>query len=463
MNTVRKGDLFEEQAFKIIQSAIADKRLGLHSDCCRTFQKKPYYSSAREGNIIFDMSIEVWPPDADRCHLLYLIECKDYSGTVPVSDIEEFIAKMQQVAGYFVKGVFMTTGDVQQGGLNLLKNKNMMLIKVDAGNPSFMLYHISRNQQEHNIDRPVGDLNEHLEKLAEIRNLYEHGSDTIADWDAVIESLLRSELNASINWEQPGEKAEGLEFLSKKIISDLTVQLLDEFDPLMVRHGLPLGMERFISFLNETYGLRFVTTKMFTKKRAGLNGYYDQKKRTIHINPELEDTNLFAFVCAHEIAHFFLHKNLSISQFRYDNQENSKYDPISRKFLLEKEKHWIEWQANYFASCLLMPQRSLLWQLVKWQEKEGISKKGFIWLDEQPCNIRDYKVAITQMAYIFLVSRTILEFRMADLNLIKYKSRRGYNAYSLFGNMRRPKTLAEVLRHWERKHLEQVEAHDEEI
>src|ERR1700722_3450452 len=121
MNTVKKGDLFEERSFEIIKAAIIDKRLGLDPGCCKVFRKPAYYSKDREGNIIFDQSIEVWPPNADRCHLLYLCENKDYKGSVPVNDIEEFLYKIQQVAGHYVKGVFITTGDVQQGGLTLLR------------------------------------------------------------------------------------------------------------------------------------------------------------------------------------------------------------------------------------------------------------------------------------------------------------------------------------------------------
>ena len=56
--------------------------------------------------------------------------------------------------------------------------------------------------------------------------------------------------------------------------------------------------------------------------------------------------NQFAFICAHEIGYFFLHEKLRMSQAYYDAQEDSKYDPQTRKHFFEKEKHWIEWQAK---------------------------------------------------------------------------------------------------------------------
>ncbi|MGN6637397.1 MAG: hypothetical protein ACTHJ8_00685 [Mucilaginibacter sp.] len=88
MNTVKKGSLFENRSYEILKAAIFDKRLGLDPDCCKIYQQKGYYSKDREADIIFDLSIEVWPPNASRCHFLYLIECKDYNGTVPPGDIE---------------------------------------------------------------------------------------------------------------------------------------------------------------------------------------------------------------------------------------------------------------------------------------------------------------------------------------------------------------------------------------
>lgn len=444
MNTVKRGDLFEKRSFEIITSALKEQRLGIHSDCCRVYRKQSYYSRLRESNIVFDLSIEVWPPNAERFHLLYLIECKDYSGLVPVSDIEEFIAKIQQVAGYNVKGVFITTGDVQEGGLKLLQNLNFMYIKVTDDQVNIILHNKVRNKiiQE---DLATKNIQKDIDKLQEIRNLYEYNCADKINWDIAILNLLKSELNSKINWEQPGERAQGLEYLSKKLITNLTEEIINEFDYSILSFGKPFPLKQFLKHLTQKYGLKFVTERVFKKNKAHLNGYYDRKNKTIHINPAIF-VNQFAFVCAHEIGHFFLHEKLKMSQTDYDTQEDSKYDPQTRKHFFEKEKHWIEWQANYFAGCLLMPQRSLLWQLIKWQENVGLSKRGYIWLDNQPCNILDFKKAMAILGFIFEVSRAILEIRMADLEMIKYQQKRTYSSYPSHARMAPAKSVAEILK-----------------
>lgn len=106
MNTFRKGDLFEENACEVLTAALKALRLGLDPDYCHIERKKGYYSKDRDSDIIFDISMEVIPPGTDQVHMLYLIEVKDYKGLVPVNDVEEFLSKIQQVAGHYVKGVY---------------------------------------------------------------------------------------------------------------------------------------------------------------------------------------------------------------------------------------------------------------------------------------------------------------------------------------------------------------------
>lgn len=452
MNTVRKGDAFEDRAYSIIEMALQEQRLPLNPACCKIYQKRSYYSKDRESHIIFDLSIEVLPKGADRVHLLYLIECKDYSGTVPGSDVEEFISKMRQVTGANVKGIFITTGDLQPAAFNLLKNNNLMYIKVKNDEPEIVLYNKDRAKKL--VDAPVRTWNDDLQKLSEINELYQGNDQSETEnWDSVMQAFLARELNAKVNWEQPGQRTDRLEYLSKEIINELANKILNDFDEDILANVKPLPLERFMAYLSKLYGITFVTDMVFDQDRIGLNGYYDRRKKTIYINPELRDTGKYGFVCLHEIAHFLLHDNLSLDQAEYENQEDSKYDPVTKKYQLVKEKHWIEWQANYLGACLLMPKRSILWQLIKWQIGAGLSSHGTMWVDKQPCNIRDYRVAMTQLAYIFKVNRGILEFRMFDLGIIKYHGQRGHHLYHLFGDARPARTVGQIMKSWLNRYI----------
>jgi hypothetical protein len=107
LSTYAKGDRFEEQVFEFLSREINEGRFyAFRPECCKIFRKKGYYSRDREDFIIFDISVEVFLPGFETPSLLVLIECKNYSGKVPVGDIEEFGSKIRQVAGFNAKGIF---------------------------------------------------------------------------------------------------------------------------------------------------------------------------------------------------------------------------------------------------------------------------------------------------------------------------------------------------------------------
>ncbi|MGV6958459.1 hypothetical protein [Pseudomonas chlororaphis] len=130
LSTYAKGDRFEEQVFDFLTREIDEGRFYFfRSDCCKTFRKKSYYSRDREDFIIFDIAVEVFLPGFDKPSLLVLIECKNYSGTVPVGDIEEFGSKISQVAGFNAKGIFASASAFQSGTLNIARNKGFSLLR----------------------------------------------------------------------------------------------------------------------------------------------------------------------------------------------------------------------------------------------------------------------------------------------------------------------------------------------
>lgn len=104
------------------------------------------------------------------------------------------------------------------------------------------------------------------------------------------------------------------------------------------------------------------------------------KKGTILLNSLLADDikqqNRYQFTLAHEVGHWFL----QAKDFLYDEDQMNIFDQI--KTLSEKDmitclnrsisfdystlitdSDWLEWQANYFASAILMPKNIFLKEL----------------------------------------------------------------------------------------------------
>lgn len=130
MNTVAKGNTFEDKVFELIEAELNYDRLGLTPSQARIFKKKGYFSKERNSEIVVDISIEIWPPHAKNYSLLWVCECKDYSSPVPVSDVEEFKAKLDQIAGKNVKGIIASPNSLQKGALDYARSNGIGVIRI---------------------------------------------------------------------------------------------------------------------------------------------------------------------------------------------------------------------------------------------------------------------------------------------------------------------------------------------
>jgi hypothetical protein len=130
MSTVAKGTAFEDRVHDALSVELRSGRLGLQPDSARLHKKKGYYSRDRDSNIVLDVSIEIWQPSAPNWSILWACECKDYSGSVPVDDVEEFKAKLDQISSANRKGVFATTSSFQLSALKYAASHGIGVIRL---------------------------------------------------------------------------------------------------------------------------------------------------------------------------------------------------------------------------------------------------------------------------------------------------------------------------------------------
>ena len=110
------------------------------------------------------------------------------------------------------------------------------------------------------------------------------------------------------------------------------------------------------------------------------------------------------FTQAHEIGHWVLHRELNLENFSDSeltlNQNQIPSTPLD----------WIEWQANNFAACLLMPSTSIIaaiqtkLKLLKIQVRKE-NKKEII-------NPNDYLKLVQSLQFQFGVSKTAIALRI---------------------------------------------------
>jgi len=130
MNTTLRGDEFEQRVFDALKEELQKERLCASPKHAKIFRKKAYHSRDRESEIITDISIEIFLPNRLEPTLVWIFECKDYTGAIPVDDVEEFHAKIQQICEDNTKGSIVTSGALQRAARSYAKAKGIGVIRL---------------------------------------------------------------------------------------------------------------------------------------------------------------------------------------------------------------------------------------------------------------------------------------------------------------------------------------------
>lgn len=143
-------------------------------------------------------------------------------------------------------------------------------------------------------------------------------------------------------------------WLSKKTISEHTSDLLTHYQELTGNKiAPPIPVEDIIErYLGLTLSFEDLEEKLGMRKVLGATYI---KKKEISINTGLlDDKNegRMIFTCAHEVGHWELHR-----EFVAEANRSFADDAIICRTSSDREP--IEWQADYYASSLLMPEDSV--------------------------------------------------------------------------------------------------------
>ncbi len=404
INTTNIGDKFESKSLGIIKKVIENEQLGHMSKHLKIFSQKKYYSHQRKSHIKFDLTIEVWPPEASRYLLIYIIECKDYKKRVPVSKIEDFHSKIQQVSGVNAKGIFISNSPLQKGGLNIAESIGMMVI-VGESAEDFKIILNKTNRDKKLLRIPFIDKTFNIELIDEGVKLIEK----------IIDKAILSTLHENTN---DSDVSYGIDRLSKIDIEQIAEKELNHINPLVLSDAHPLNVRLLLDYIRDKLEVDII----YEDNESKILGSCDILNTEIFINNSVRDTNRELFILAHELGHFILHQKLSIGQTSYDSFEDSEYNFRTNKYDLKNPKNWIEWQANYFATSLVVPKVPLVAQMLIIQESMNLHK-GKIYVDDQIQNIRDFSELITRISTLFNVTKTTVIYKLKELNMIIDKSR----------------------------------------
>lgn len=415
LSTYAKGDKFEEQVFQFLSREIQEGRFFCRPELCQIYRKKSYYSRDREDSIVFDIAIEVFLPGLEKPSMIVIIECKNYSGSVPVCDIEEFSSKVSQVAGFNVKGIFASMSAFQSGTFNIARNKGFGLLR-----------YFDQSGFRWELPRALltGAQSANSRKRAEIEYALTHPdfrptiysayavtpSGYTNGWEGIWKGLsfeaAFSESQLRLIHPPVSTAKQRVAFISKNNLEDLANRVLKsisyingdvDLNEIVVQERNTNGL--VVRFLAESYSalgsITFspVEIKIFTAN---------------------EQSHLARFTLAHELGHYFLEHG------RYMTRESIHTRDIEESQLInipKGEVERLEWQANTFASCLLMPRDEFNMAMGLLIKHHGIRNRGHgvLYLDGQRDNVNNFWVIATELSRYFKVSLTAIRLRMKAL------------------------------------------------
>jgi hypothetical protein len=144
------GDRFEARVYSALHWCLQSGRLGLLPGRATLHRHKRYYSKDRQSSITTDVSIEVSLERSEKPLLIWVFECKSYRGAVPVDDLEEFHAKLQQIGEDNTKGTLVTDTALQRGALSYAQSKGIGVIRLLPDDQiSHVLYQRPTEQPDH--------------------------------------------------------------------------------------------------------------------------------------------------------------------------------------------------------------------------------------------------------------------------------------------------------------------------
>ena len=439
MNTKRRGDAFEDAIYELLKQQIETDRFWARRECCHVFRKKAYHSKDRQKDIIFDLSIEIALPGEKSYSLLVLVECKDYSTSVPVSDLEEFWAKVQQVAGANVKGIVASTAAFQDGALRFAQSKGFAVLRY-FGDSEFK-WVLKRSASWSGLDsraeasgirQALTDssfLASYYDCAFLARETYTFSSNRMFEALCVPEGGdSGSDLIAFIA-NPKGHGRPAVPYVEKDDIESLAAECLSHVG---YQDG-PVNLNLICNRQREERGLS-VRHEQVSHSDPRILGSLSFDPLEILLFGGHRESGRSRFTLAHELGHLFMAHDRFMFRERTDEDDLQEHS-YSRLDFIDVRR--MEWQANYFASTMLLPSAQFCAHLFAIASRRELRDRGFglLFVDHQPVNQDNFYAVTDYLAETFRVSRQATVIRLTGLGYLNdvrgmqgFKSTRGLGA-----------------------------------
>lgn len=405
MNTTTKGNKLEDKLHTYLKDQLDNNELlyDLYpASACRLFKKPSYYCKEREADVEFDVVVEVRRIGRPAPHLYLVFECKNHGRALEDSYVRNFSDQIRSVFGQAVKGVIVTSNRLQSGAEKVALNRRLGIVKFDENGLDVIADRAVRAWPESQFVQ--SQLVSGTKKTKSLK--YSSLVDGVY-CNSFLQMLLsiEAEVRAAAQ-NSSSDTAEGPRFLPEVEIKRSALKVLSKvayFDG-----------EVDVEQLCDTLSLKLSYTQKVVKDAEGNNilGTANFDTRSIVVNQN-GNRNRERFTIAHEIGHFhlqhdrYLRSETIIEQDFYVGESVFNYGRL-------------EFQANLFASYLLLPDPQFARAVSVQRQRFGTFGRGFgyIYVDDQPCNLVPYYQMISELSQQFGASKLAIEVRLKRSGLL---------------------------------------------
>jgi Zn-dependent peptidase ImmA (M78 family) len=410
-SSYNRGNVFENKTYELLKTILDNEEFYVSGKKSKIFRKKAYYSEKRKSEIIFDIAIETYLDNSNNYSLLTLIECKNYKSPVAINDLEEFDSKIRQISEHNTKGILISNNSFQSGAYSFAFSNGIGLVRVNENDEFEWLINRKVNS---NLSINISDA------VAFIENQKESRLNFLALNGGFVLRTLAELLKQMqvIDFFEHKEKFINIPFVTKERIEEI-ISRLQAYD---VYTNTMLDENKICKFLESKYSVIFDFKSDLLEDVLG-KIEFDPLKIQITKNLKI-DLARWRYTLAHEIGHLILHSKI-LSE-KISEKIDTEFSLSYKYNVSEMTSRRLEYQANLFASNLLLPISSLTSVVTRYFMEERIHKGRLYW-DHQPVNQQLSLALLTRISSLYGVSVEVARIRLVTLGLLidnRYKSLR---------------------------------------
>lgn len=385
-NNQHKGDYFENLVFKKLKELIKNQDIPGVSRYNEIFLHKQYASkTAPDVMLNPDITIEVYSnSNKETWSNLLVVECKNHGRKIDNSIYREFVGNLSDYPRSGVRGIMVSSAGFTQQVITLAQSDNIALVVLsEQSDWETIIWRKINSFEQHQFGHKV--------LTGEASTSYPivySGNSFVTISDLLQECGI------------PMSKALHIPFMEDNVICKKVEDILQNTKYLIKENFI----DCCFSLIAPNYKFDFV------EMQEDCLGKCDFKEHVITINSSLSKHRQ-NFTIAHELGHIALHSSIVENLFSIEDRESDKNTIISKSIYGR-----MEYQANTFASYLLMPNIPFMAEVNKLFKENWITT-GRLYHDYQPCNIRDCNVVVGALSSKFNVSQEAVIVRLKRANL----------------------------------------------